>query len=84
MAGLAPARFDSGAYTPVDGSVSFMRGYVMRRTHSLIHRGYLYAQKRVCQPLAGFFTHGEASQARMKIAKVWRDGYLQALRDAKK
>jgi hypothetical protein len=55
----------------------------MRRTHSLIHRGYLYAQARA--PLEpSRMTPGEITTARMYLAKTWRDGYLQARRDAKK
>jgi hypothetical protein len=52
----------------------------MRRTHSLIHRGYLYAQKRV-KP-----GHSEPSTSELRMfgAKAYRDGYLQARRDAKK
>lgn len=52
----------------------------MRRTHSLIHQGYLYAQKRV-KP-----GHSEpsTSELRMYGAEAWKQGYLQAQRDGKK
>jgi len=51
-----------------------------RRQPSLIHRGYLYAQKR--QPSA-FPAGVEPSTVRMTYARAWRDGYLAAQRDAK-
>jgi len=54
----------------------------MRRTHSLIHRGYLYAQKRVTpETIANL---DGVSGLRMKLAEAWRQGNLQARRDAKK
>lgn len=49
-----------------------------RRKPSLLHRGYLYAQKRVhLHPTI-------LSDLRMDHAKSWRDGYLAAQRDARK
>jgi hypothetical protein len=55
-----------------------------KRTPSLLHRGYLYAQKREANPPA---TSGPApdspSGRRMRDAKIWRDGYLAALRETK-
>lgn len=57
----------------------------MRRTHSLIHRGYLYAQKREAFPPATSGPEPDSpSGRRMRDAKIWRDGYLAARRDAKK
>lgn len=58
-----------------------------RRTPSLIHRGYLYAQARPTE--ATEFETNAANQAtvsarRMKMAEAWKNGYLAALRDAKK
>lgn len=52
-----------------------------RRTVSLIHRGYLYAQKRVVPATTLMHT---PSEHRMIVAKAYRDGYLAARRDAKK
>lgn len=54
----------------------------MRRTHSLIHRGYLYAQKRV--QISPLWPPAARSELRMIVAKAHKDGYLQARRDAKK
>ena len=51
-----------------------------RRTVSLIHRGYLYAQKHVV-PIEQAV---DVSARRMKTAEAWRQGYLAARRDAKK
>jgi hypothetical protein len=56
-----------------------------RRTPSLIHRGYLYAQAREKYPLAMSGPDPDSpSGRRMRDAKIWRDGYLAARRDAKK
>jgi hypothetical protein len=48
--------------------------------HSLIHRGFLYAQKRIhgAQSFEGI------SAVRMSHAEAWKQGYLAARRDAKK
>lgn len=54
----------------------------MRRTHSLIHRGYLYAQKRCVMATRGNIP--PVSEQRMTIAEAWKQGYLQSRRDAKK
>lgn len=54
-----------------------------RRTYSLIHRGYLYAQKRVKfhpTPIAP----ETPSELRMVLAKAYRDGYLAARRDRRR
>lgn len=59
----------------------------MRRTHSLIHRGYLYAQKR---PMARSpnddhaMNPAERTRLRMVVADAYKAGYLQSRRDAKK
>ena len=59
----------------------------MRRTHSLIHRGYLYAQKR---PMGrtpnddNAMNPAERTRLRMSHAEAWKQGYLSARRDAKK
>lgn len=53
-----------------------------RRTPTLIHRGYLYAQKHV--RASAKFPIGVASpsaEVRMMIARGWREGYLSAQRD---
>ncbi len=57
---------------------------------TLIHRGYLYAQKRVVVPSQPLFdgvtiasaTH--ASEVRMAHATTWRAGYLAAQVDARR
>lgn len=51
-----------------------------RRTLSLIHRGYLHAQKRVKAVVRTWDYMG----MRWAMAHAWRQGYLQARRDAKK
>lgn len=65
----------------------------MPRRTSLIHRGYLHAQKRAPKiprvSVAEVFPHiGKAtvseSSLRLSLALAWRVGYLQAQRDAKK
>lgn len=57
----------------------------MRRKPSLIHRGYLYVQARTRYPPATRGPNPDSpSGLRMRDAKIWRDGYLAALRDAKK
>ena len=56
-----------------------------RRKPSLIHRGYLYAQGRERYPPATSGIDPDSpSGRRMRDARVWRDGYLAAQRDAKK
>lgn len=58
-----------------------------RRTPSLIHRGYLYAQKRPMAENAhedNCLNSGERTRRRMTVAEGWKQGYLQARRDAKK
>ena len=60
------------------------------RKPSLIHRGYLYAQKRVvvqARPLFDKTTTEDgmtASEQRMCHAKTWRAGYLAAQVDARR
>lgn len=55
------------------------------RKPSLLHRGYLYAQKHVANPAMLARAVGiEPHAMRMRFAKIWRDGYLQAQRDARK
>lgn len=51
-----------------------------RHKPSLIHRGYLYAQKRIRSTL----TTGDYMGWRWATAEAWKQGYLQARRDAKK
>ncbi len=53
-----------------------------KRTPSLIHRGYLYAQKHADVSAASNPT--ERTRLRMSHAEAWRQGNLQARRDAKK
>jgi hypothetical protein len=53
-----------------------------RRTHSLIHRGYLYAQKHV--KVSELWPSAARSELRITHAEAWKQGYLQARRDAKK
>lgn len=56
-----------------------------RRTQSLIHRGYMYVQNRIYYPPPTSGPDPDSpSGRRMRDAKIWRDGYLAALRDAKK
>lgn len=59
----------------------------MRRTQSLIHRGYLYAQKRSIGRTPNddsCMNPAERTRLRMIVAEAWRQGHLQARRDAKK
>lgn len=51
-----------------------------KRKESLIHRGFLYAQKRV----HGAHTFEGISAVRMSHAEAWRQGYISGRRDAKK
>jgi hypothetical protein len=54
-----------------------------KRKASLIHRGFLYAQKRVhgAQPFEGISAR---LMRTMSHAEAWKQGYLAARRDAKK
>ena len=52
-----------------------------RRKISLLHRGYLYAQKRI---RTQWDETMEPSARRMEVGKAWREGYLAAVRDARK
>ena len=57
---------------------------------TLLHRGYLYAQKRVTVPSQPLFdgkvTAGSThtSEIRMEHAKTWRAGYLAAQVDRRR
>lgn len=56
-----------------------------RRTPTLLHRGYLYAQKHGARwHMLDNVTTISQSAARMRVAKAWREGYLAAQRDARK
>lgn len=52
----------------------------MRRTRTLLHRGYLYAQARIVP--AG--TPEQRTANRTAIAAVWVDGYKAAQRDSRR
>jgi len=57
------------------------------RKLSLIHRGYLYAQKHVRIIVRDIFSRATGmptSEVRMIVARAWRDGYKAAQRDARK
>lgn len=54
---------------------------------TLLHRGYLYAQKRVAVPAQQLFAPSVAplaSEIRMRHAATWRAGYLAAQVDARR
>jgi len=53
-----------------------------RRTPSLIHRGYLYAQKRV--KVSELWPSAARRELRLSHAEAWKQGYLASKRDAKK
>jgi hypothetical protein len=57
------------------------------RKLSLIHRGYLYAQKHIRQRSRSVFEPDPGpptSEQRMTVARAWREGYMSAQRDARK
>jgi hypothetical protein len=55
----------------------------MKRKTTLLHRGYLYAQKKIVQrPMANVAV--PISEERLKHAGTWRAGYVAAVLDARR
>lgn len=53
-----------------------------RRTPTLLHRGYLYAQERVAPDIR--VKPEITTRRRMRLAAAWKAGYMAAQNDAKR
>ena len=54
----------------------------MKRKTTLLHRGYLYAQKKIVRNTPP--AEAPISEERMRHATTWRAGYIAAILDARR